>query len=99
MEYMAYGLPVVAYDLKETRVSAEDAAVYVEPNEPASYAKAISDLLDSPGERIRLGRIGRARVEGPLSWQRQVPGYVGAFDRVLGRASHIPTDQSAGAQP
>jgi glycosyltransferase involved in cell wall biosynthesis len=99
MEYMAYGLPVVAYDLKETRVSAEDAAVYVEPNEPASYAKAISDLLDSPGERTRLGRIGRARVEGPLSWQRQVPGYVGAFDRVLGPAADIPTDQPSGAQP
>ena len=33
MEYMAFELPVVAFDLRETRVSAGDAAVYVEPND------------------------------------------------------------------
>ena len=31
MEYMAFGLPVVAFDLRETRVSAGDAGVYVRP--------------------------------------------------------------------
>ena len=30
LEYMAFGLPVVAFDLQETRVSAGDAAVYVQ---------------------------------------------------------------------
>jgi hypothetical protein len=30
LEYMAFGLPVVAFDLKETRVSAGPAASYVE---------------------------------------------------------------------
>ena len=30
MEYMAFGLPVVAFDLRETRVSAGDAGVYAE---------------------------------------------------------------------
>ncbi|MBA2318331.1 MAG: glycosyltransferase family 4 protein [Euzebyales bacterium] len=29
MEYMAFGLPVVAFDLRESRVSAQDAAVFV----------------------------------------------------------------------
>ncbi len=33
MEYMAFELPVVAFDLRETRVSAGDAAVYVQPND------------------------------------------------------------------
>ncbi len=33
MEYMAYELPLVAFDLRETRVSAGEAAVYVEPND------------------------------------------------------------------
>src|SRR4029079_17580237 len=32
LEYMAYRLPVVAFDLLETRVSAADAAVYATPN-------------------------------------------------------------------
>jgi hypothetical protein len=31
MEYMAFELPVVAFDLRETRVSAAAAAVYVTP--------------------------------------------------------------------
>ncbi|MGE3619293.1 MAG: glycosyltransferase family 4 protein [Acidimicrobiia bacterium] len=88
MEYMAYELPVVAYDLTETRVSAERAAVYVEPNDPVAYAKAVSDLLDSPAQRAEMGAIGRARIEDVLSWQRQVPGYVAVFDRLTG--SGIP---------
>ncbi len=41
MEYMAFGLPVVAFELKETRVSAGAAAVYVRPNDVAEYSDAI----------------------------------------------------------
>jgi glycosyltransferase involved in cell wall biosynthesis len=85
MEYMAYELPVVAYDLKETRISAGRSAVYVEPTDTVAYAKAISDLLDSPQQRAEMGAIGRARIEDELAWQRQVPGYVAAFDRLLAR--------------
>src|SRR5262249_50659042 len=55
MEYMAFGVPVVAFDLKETRVSAQDAAVYAEPNEVAGYAQAIVDLLDDGATRRRMG--------------------------------------------
>ena len=33
MEYMAFELPVVAFDLRETRVSRGDAGVYVTPND------------------------------------------------------------------
>src|SRR5205823_4806607 len=46
MEYMAFELPVVAFDLLETRVSAGDAAVYVEPNVIQRYAEAITELMD-----------------------------------------------------
>jgi glycosyltransferase involved in cell wall biosynthesis len=83
MEYMAYCLPVIAYDLPETRVSAGAAAVYVTPNDQVAYAKAISDLLDSPAQRADMGGLGRARIEGILSWQRQAPGYVRAIGEVL----------------
>src|ERR1700761_2756503 len=46
MEYMAFELPVVAFDLRETRVSAGDVAVYVTPagsqeQDVRNYAKAI----------------------------------------------------------
>jgi hypothetical protein len=32
MEYMAIGKPLVAFDLAETRFSAQDAALYATPN-------------------------------------------------------------------
>ena len=60
MEYMAFELPVVAFDLKETRVSADDAAIYVEPNDVAAYARAIAELLDDPERRRRMGERGQA---------------------------------------
>ncbi len=100
MEYMAYELPVVAYDLKETRVSADRAAIYVEPNDHHAYAKAISDLLDSPRERAERGAFGRARIENVLSWDRQADDYVAAFDRlVYGRRRSGPTPLTVGSVP
>ena len=51
MEYMAFELPVVAFDLSETRVSAGDAAVYVRPNDVSSFARASPTLLDDPSRR------------------------------------------------
>jgi glycosyltransferase involved in cell wall biosynthesis len=91
LEYMAYELPVVAYDLKETRVSAGPAAVYVTPNETDAYAKAVAELLDDPVERRRMGALGRSRIEDQLSWQRQVPGYLQVFDRLEGLTAPSPT--------
>jgi glycosyltransferase involved in cell wall biosynthesis len=95
MEYMAYELPVVAYDLKETRVSAERAAIYVEPNDTLAYAKAISDLLDSPNQRVEMGQLGRRRIETDLAWQRQAPAYVAAFDGVTRRGRPVERTVSA----
>ena len=80
MEYMAFELPVVAFDLRETRVSAGEAAVYAEPNDVARYAQAILDLLDDPLRRRLMGAVGRSRVEGELAWTRQRAAYVRVYD-------------------
>jgi glycosyltransferase involved in cell wall biosynthesis len=86
MEYMAFELPVVAFDLRETRVSADEAAVYVTPNDVREYAKAIVDLMDDEATRAQLGKLGRARVEDVLAWSYQERAYLGVFERVAGRA-------------
>jgi glycosyltransferase involved in cell wall biosynthesis len=80
MEYMAYELPVVAFDLIETRVSAEDAAVYVEPNVIEQYAAAIDELLDDPERRAQMGKFGRVRVENVLAWEISARAYVSVYD-------------------
>jgi glycosyltransferase involved in cell wall biosynthesis len=86
MEYMAFGLPVVAFDLCETRVSAGDAAVYVEPNNEHQYAGAIVALLDDEPRRTLMGKLARERVEQELAWEHQEGAYLGVYERVLGRA-------------
>src|SRR6201982_1665929 len=68
MEYMALGKPIVSFDLKETRVSAADTAVYAPPNDELAFAKAIAMLMDAPELRTRIGREGRQRVETKLHW-------------------------------
>lgn len=87
MEYMAFELPVVAFDLHETRVSAGDAAVYVEPNDVAEYAAAIADLMDDQPRRYRMGKLGRARVEQTLAWSHQERAYLDVYRRLLGSAA------------
>jgi glycosyltransferase involved in cell wall biosynthesis len=82
MEYMAFELPVVAFDLRETRVSAGDAGVYVEPNDVHKYAAAIVALMDDEPRRAMLGKLGRARVEQELAWDHQARAYLGVYRRL-----------------
>ncbi len=84
MEYMAFELPVVAFDLVETRVSAQEAAVYAEPNRVEGYAAEILELLADEVARKQMGACGRRRVEDVLAWRNQVPSYVGIYDRLTG---------------
>jgi len=88
MEYMAYGKPIVTFDLKETRYSAQDAALYVEPNNERGFARAVAQLMDDPTLRERMGRRGRARVEKELQWSCVGQNLVAAY-RTL-RSSEIP---------
>ena len=83
MEYMSFELPVVAFDLKETRVSAGPAAVYAPPNDTDAFANAIVELLDDPEQRAEMGRKGRERVERELAWRHQAPRYVGVYESLF----------------
>jgi glycosyltransferase involved in cell wall biosynthesis len=85
MEYMAFELPVVAFDLRETRVSVGDAGVYVTPNDVREYAQAIVDLIDDEAKRAMLGKLGRVRVEQELAWNHQKEAYLRVYRAVLGR--------------
>ena len=87
MEYMAFELPVVAFDLRETRVSVGDAGIYVTPNDIREYAEAIVDLVDDEPRRARLGKAGRARVEQELAWSHQERAYLDVYQRLTSPAA------------
>jgi glycosyltransferase involved in cell wall biosynthesis len=85
MEYMAMSRPIVSFDLREARVSAGDAALYATANDESEFATLIAKLLDEPGERARMGELGRQRVAGPLSWDNSRKALISAYDRALAR--------------
>ncbi|WP_242666406.1 MULTISPECIES: glycosyltransferase family 4 protein [Parafrankia] len=84
MEYMAHQLPVVTFDLAETRVSAADSAVYVEPGDITAFATAVCELLDDADRRSELGERGRRRAVEVLDWAAQARAYVSVYDRLHG---------------
>lgn len=47
MEYMALNKPVVAFKLKETRVTCGDVALYVSENRAGAFAEKIRELAES----------------------------------------------------
>jgi glycosyltransferase involved in cell wall biosynthesis len=84
IEYMALGKPMVAFDLTETRTSAGDAALYAVPNDVDDFAARVAQLLDDPGLRRTMGRVGRQRFQERLAWEFSKGELVSAYDRLMG---------------
>ncbi|WP_323329429.1 glycosyltransferase family 4 protein [Amycolatopsis sp., V23-08] len=84
MEYMAMSKPIVSFELREARVSAGDAAVYAPANDETEFAALVSRLLDDPEERVRMGKLGQARVAGALSWENSAKALIAAYEHALG---------------
>lgn len=83
LEYMAFAVPVLTTDLKETRLSAGQAAAVVADDDAPGFAKTLAELIDDPDRRAEMGRVGRARIVDDLAWEHQAPKYLGVFDRLL----------------
>ena len=89
-EYMAMGRPVVAYRLRESAITAGEAASYAEPGDVASFAARLDELLADPARREAMGRLGRERVERELSWERSERTLLGVYERLLEGAVRRP---------
>jgi glycosyltransferase involved in cell wall biosynthesis len=84
MEYMALGKPIVQFDSKEGRFSAQQASLYAAKDDGvADFAAKIIWLLDRPAEREKMGQFGRARVEEQLAWEYSVPELLAAYQKAL----------------
>jgi glycosyltransferase involved in cell wall biosynthesis len=94
LEYMAFSLPVVAFDLHETRVSAGPAAAYADGHDHIAFADAIEKLLDDPARRSAMGSEGRRRIEAGLGWPHQAEAYRGVYERLFGtEPASAPLDE------
>lgn len=100
LEYLGFGLPLVAYDVHETRRLAEGAGVLVAPGDVEALAHELVRLLDDPTERARLGRVGSDRVRLHLAWERQSEVYLKTVARLITTGtsmSGVPSRQSPAA--
>jgi len=85
MEYMFFGCPIVAFDLKENRFSAQDSAEYVSPNCEKEMADKIECLLADEDKRRRMGEYGRMRVRSALLWENSIPHLLNAYEHLFRR--------------
>ncbi|AWB96303.1 glycosyltransferase WbuB [Agromyces badenianii] len=99
MEYMAYGLPAVSFDLAETRVSGGDALLYTPSGDIGAFADAVERLIDDPALRTGLGRRARERVATLLDWRPQAEAYVTVYDELSGFSRPGPAVPAGASQP
>jgi glycosyltransferase involved in cell wall biosynthesis len=84
MEYMALGKPIVQFDLREGRISAQEASLYSDnENQVADFADNILWLLDHPADRQRMGEFGRRRVEKELAWDYSIENLLAAYEKAF----------------
>jgi len=69
MDYMSLGKPVVAYDLKENRVSGGEAVLYAKPSDPRDLAEQFMRLVENPELRESMGKLGKERIQNALAWE------------------------------
>jgi glycosyltransferase involved in cell wall biosynthesis len=84
MEYMFFSLPIVAFDLLETRRSGDEAVCYARRDDEANFSQLIVDLLLDVDERHALGRAARIRLDTALSWRVSTRNLITVMDDLVG---------------
>jgi glycosyltransferase involved in cell wall biosynthesis len=86
LEYMALGKPIVQFEGKEGRFSAQEASLYCDADDRVKdFADKILWLLDHPEERARMGDFGRRRIETELAWEYSVRNLLAAYEKALSK--------------
>jgi glycosyltransferase involved in cell wall biosynthesis len=81
MEYMALKKPIVQYDLKEGRFSANEASLYAK--DTTDFANKIMQLLNDAEKRNEMGTFGYNRVLNELSWEFESEKLISFYDNLL----------------
>ena len=95
MEYMYFSLPVIAFDLLETRRSGDESICYARRDDEGHFSELIVELLRDPERRRELGRSARIRLDTTLSWRVSTRNLLTLMDDLIGRdsaAMHDPLE-------
>lgn len=79
MEYMMSSTPIVAFDLPESRYSANGSAMLVPPGDLEGFADAVEALFDDKELRTEIAAGGKARVIEHLNWNEAAKVLLDAY--------------------
>ncbi len=96
IEYLAFGKPVVAFNLTEHRRTAQDTAEYVEPNDVVQLSMATRNLLVDEARRQDMGRRGRRHFRDHLAWENSEKELVALYSKLLCKENTVTTHDSVG---
>ena len=82
---MALKKPIVQYDLKEGRFSAQESSLYAEGGNTKDFAEKILFLIDNPKIRNNMGEIGYNRIINELSWDYESTKLTAFYKLVLNK--------------
>jgi glycosyltransferase involved in cell wall biosynthesis len=86
--YMACGLPTVAFDNPVNREIMGETAVYARHGDPADFAARIEELLLDPEKRLELAGKVREKAERDHSWQARGEELVEIYRELLKSPCH-----------
>jgi glycosyltransferase involved in cell wall biosynthesis len=81
-EYMSCARPIVAYDLRETRRTAGDSALYAPGGDRDAFVELLVALSVDPERRLALGALARERAL-ELTWERSERALRAVYERLL----------------
>jgi len=83
MEYMALRKPIVQYNLKEGRFSAQEASLYANNGDTEDFALKMIKLIDDPELRAKMAMFGYNRVINELSWDFESVKLARFYNRIF----------------
>jgi glycosyltransferase involved in cell wall biosynthesis len=89
LNYMAMGLPAVAYETAVARELLGPLGVYAPPGDITALARALQGLLDDPQRRAALGLQLRARAERDFSWDAAGRRLAGFYDQLVAAPGRV----------
>lgn len=81
LNYMAMGLPTVAFDMPVSREYLGDLGVYAAFADVADLARCLGALADDAPRRQALGQALRQRAESQYAWEARSETILGVYER------------------
>jgi glycosyltransferase involved in cell wall biosynthesis len=87
MDYMTFGKPIIQFETTEGKVTAGEAAAYIQNNDTEEFADTIISLLKDENRRQKMGQIGKERIRTKLNWDIQKLNLKKAYNYLEGRVN------------